>query len=116
GLVSCVAYRNPGLRAKSLATIDHLSLGGVDGGLGAGWHEAEAKAYGYEWPRIGVREDMLEEYAQVMRMLFDTESRRASFTGTHFRLDRYTARSSRRRTWPRRAASASRPGHRSRWG
>src|SRR2546430_17325427 len=39
------------------------------------------------WPRIGVREDMLEEYAQVMRMLFDTESRRASFSGTHVRLD-----------------------------
>jgi len=86
-LVYCVAYRNPGLHAKSLTTIDHLSLGRVDCGLGAGWHEAEAKAYGYEWPRIGVREDMLEEYAQVMRMLFDTESRRASFTGTHFRLD-----------------------------
>jgi alkanesulfonate monooxygenase SsuD/methylene tetrahydromethanopterin reductase-like flavin-dependent oxidoreductase (luciferase family) len=86
-LVYCVAYRNPGLHAKSLTTIDHLSNGRVDCGLGAGWHEAEAKAYGYEWPRIGVREDMLEEYAQVMRMLFDTESRRSSFAGTHFRLE-----------------------------
>ena len=86
-LVYCVAYRNPGLHAKSLTTIDHLSHGRVDCGLGAGWHEAEAKAYGYEWPRIGVREDMLEEYAQVMRMLFDTESRRATFSGRHFRLE-----------------------------
>jgi F420-dependent oxidoreductase-like protein len=86
-LVYCVAYRNPGLHAKSLTTIDHLSNGRVDCGLGAGWHEVEAKAYGYDFPRIGVREDMLEEYAQIMRMLFDTEARRSSFQGQHFRLE-----------------------------
>ncbi len=86
-LVYCVAYRNPGLHAKSLTTIDHLSGGRVDCGLGAGWHEIEAKAFGYEFPRIGVREDMLEEYTQIMRMLLDPESRRASFQGKHFRLE-----------------------------
>jgi alkanesulfonate monooxygenase SsuD/methylene tetrahydromethanopterin reductase-like flavin-dependent oxidoreductase (luciferase family) len=86
-LVYCVAYRNPGLHAKSLTTIDHLSNGRVDCGLGAGWHEIEARAYGYDFPRIGVREDMLEEYAQVMRMLFDPEARRSSFQGKHFRLE-----------------------------
>src|SRR5213076_2892633 len=57
-LVYCVAYRNPGLHAKSLTTIDHLSGGRVDCGLGAGWHEIEARAFGYDFPRIGVREDM----------------------------------------------------------
>src|SRR5437879_4918060 len=86
-LVYCVAYRNPGLHAKSLTTIDHLSGGRVDCGLGAGWHEIEARAFGYDFPRIGVREDMLEEYAQIMRMLLDPESRRSSFHGTHFRLE-----------------------------
>lgn len=86
-LVYCVAYRNPGLHAKSLTTIDHLSGGRVDCGLGAGWHEIEAKAFGYEFPGIGVREDMLEEYAQVMRLLFDPEAPRASFQGKHFRLE-----------------------------
>jgi len=86
-LVYCVAYRNPGLHAKSLTTIDHLSQGRVDCGLGAGWHEVEARAFGYEFPRIGVREDMLEEYAQCMRLLLDPESRRASFQGKHFRLE-----------------------------
>jgi F420-dependent oxidoreductase-like protein len=84
--VYCVAYRNPALLAKSLTTIDHLSNGRVDCGLGAGWHEIEAKAYGYEFPRIGIREDMLEEYAQVMRLLLDPERRRADFEGKHFRL------------------------------
>ena len=79
-------YRNPGLLAKSLTTIDHLSNGRVDCGLGAGWHDVEAKAYGYPFPTIGPREDMLEEYAQIMRLLLDPEQRRASFEGKHFRV------------------------------
>ena len=84
--VYCVVYRNPGLLAKSLTTIDHLSNGRVDCGLGAGWHDVEAKAYGYPFPTIGPREDMLEEYAQIMRLLLDPEQRRASFEGKHFRV------------------------------
>jgi alkanesulfonate monooxygenase SsuD/methylene tetrahydromethanopterin reductase-like flavin-dependent oxidoreductase (luciferase family) len=84
--VYCVVYRNPGLLAKSLATIDHLSNGRVDCGLGAGWHAIEATAYGYPFPTIGPREDMLEEYAQVMRLLLDPECPRANFEGQHFRL------------------------------
>jgi len=84
--VYCVAYRNPGLLAKSLTTIDHLSNGRVDCGLGAGWHDVEAKAYGIPFPSIGPREDMLEEYAQILRLLLDPEQRRASFDGKHFRL------------------------------
>ena len=84
--VYCVAYRNPGLLAKSLTTIDHLSGGRVDCGLGAGWHDVEAKAYGFPFPSIGPREDMLEEYARIMRLLLDPEQRRASFEGKHFRV------------------------------
>jgi len=86
-LVYCVAYRNPGLHAKSLTTIDHLSGGRVDCGIGAGWHDVEANAFGLAFPRIGVREDMLEEYAQCLRLLFDPEGRRANFQGQHFRLE-----------------------------
>jgi alkanesulfonate monooxygenase SsuD/methylene tetrahydromethanopterin reductase-like flavin-dependent oxidoreductase (luciferase family) len=86
-MVYCVVYRNPGLLAKSLTTIDHLSNGRVDCAIGAGWHEVEAKAFGFDFPRIGVREDMLEEYAQVLRLLFDPERRRASFTGQHYRIE-----------------------------
>jgi len=82
--VYCVAYRNPGLLAKSLTTIDHLSGGRVDCGLGAGWHDVEAKAFGYAFPSIGPREDMLEEYAQIMRLLLDPEQRRTNFQGKHF--------------------------------
>jgi alkanesulfonate monooxygenase SsuD/methylene tetrahydromethanopterin reductase-like flavin-dependent oxidoreductase (luciferase family) len=84
--VYCVVYRNPALLAKSLTTIDHLSNGRVDCGLGAGWHGVEATAYGYPFPSIGPREDMLEEYAQIMRLLLDPERRRADFEGKHFRV------------------------------
>jgi alkanesulfonate monooxygenase SsuD/methylene tetrahydromethanopterin reductase-like flavin-dependent oxidoreductase (luciferase family) len=86
-MVYCVLYRNPGLLAKSLTTVDHISGGRVDCALGAGWHQIEAQAFGYDFPSIGVREDMLEEYAQIMRMLFDPAQRRVSFAGTHFKLD-----------------------------
>ncbi len=84
--VYCVVYRNPALLAKSLTTIDHLSNGRVECGLGAGWHAVEAEAYGYAFPSIGPREDMLEEYAQILRLLLDPEQRRADFEGKHFRV------------------------------
>jgi alkanesulfonate monooxygenase SsuD/methylene tetrahydromethanopterin reductase-like flavin-dependent oxidoreductase (luciferase family) len=84
-LVWCINYRNPGLLAKSLTTIDHLSGGRVECGLGAGWHALEYQAFGIPFERIGVREDQLEEYAQVMRRLFDP-AKVAAFDGKHFRL------------------------------
>ena len=86
-MVYCVVYRNPGLLAKSLTTIDHISGGRVDCALGAGWHQIEAQAFGFDFPSIGVREDMLEEYAQIMRMMFDPKQRRVTFAGKHFRFD-----------------------------
>ena len=84
-LVWCINYRNPGLLAKSLTTIDHLSGGRVECGLGAGWHGIEYQAFGIPFERIGVREDQLEEYAQVMRRLFDPE-KVSTFDGKHFQL------------------------------
>ncbi len=84
-LVFSVNYRNPGLLAKSLCTIDHLSGGRVECGIGAGWHEAEYRGYGIPFERIGVREDQLEEAVQVLRLLFDQKV--SSFQGRHFRLN-----------------------------
>ncbi len=83
-LVFCISYRNPGLLAKALSTIDHLSGGRVECGLGTGWHEIEYRAFGIPFPSIGVREDQLEEYAQVLRLLFDQKV--ANFQGKHFQL------------------------------
>jgi alkanesulfonate monooxygenase SsuD/methylene tetrahydromethanopterin reductase-like flavin-dependent oxidoreductase (luciferase family) len=86
-LVFCLGYRTPGLLAKSLTTIDHLSGGRVNCGIGAGWHAIEFQAYGIPFPPIGVREDQLEEYAQILRLLFDPAVERAQFEGHHFRLE-----------------------------
>ena len=84
-LVFCVGYRHPGVLAKALSAIDHLSNGRADCGIGAGWDEVEFLAYGIPFPPIKIREDQLEEYAQVLRLLFD--ERRATFRGAHFRLE-----------------------------
>lgn len=84
-LVFCVGYRNPALLAKAATTLDHLSGGRFELGLGAGWHIHEATAYGYPFPDIGTRLDMLDEAATAMRRLF--EEPRVTFSGRHFQLD-----------------------------
>jgi alkanesulfonate monooxygenase SsuD/methylene tetrahydromethanopterin reductase-like flavin-dependent oxidoreductase (luciferase family) len=85
--VYCILYRNPGVLASALTSIDHLSGGRVECGIGAGWHEVEGRAFGIPFPPIGMREDMLEEYAQVLRLLFDPERPRVDFAGRHYRLE-----------------------------
>jgi len=82
--VFSIAYRNPGLLAKSVTTIDHISNGRVECGIGAGWNEPEYRAFGYDFPDIKTREDQLEEYAEALRLLFDEPF--ADFTGTHYTL------------------------------
>lgn len=83
-LVFCVSYRSPGLLAKSMTAIDHISNGRAECGLGAGWNEPEYLSYGYAFPPIKTREDQLEEYAQALRMLFDAPF--ADLDGTHYTL------------------------------
>lgn len=85
-LVFCINYRNPGLLAKSLVTIDHVSGARAECAIGAGWHEPEYQAFGIPFERIGVREDQLEEYAQCLRMLFDPTVPVANFDGRYFQL------------------------------
>lgn len=85
-LVFCVNYRHPAVLASGLTTLDHLSDGRVECGVGAGWHEAEYRAFGIPFAPIGVREDQLEEYVQVLRLLFDPAVKRATFAGRHFQL------------------------------
>jgi alkanesulfonate monooxygenase SsuD/methylene tetrahydromethanopterin reductase-like flavin-dependent oxidoreductase (luciferase family) len=84
-LVFSVSYRYPIVLAKAMTAIDLLSNGRVTCGLGTGWHEPEYRAYGIPFPSNGVREDQLEEYAQVLRLLFDEPF--AEFRGQHFTLD-----------------------------
>lgn len=84
-LVFCVGYRNPGVLCKAAVTIDHLSGGRIELGLGAGWNEREFQAFGMPFRPIKERLDHLEETAMVLRRLFDGE--RVSFAGQHVHLE-----------------------------
>jgi F420-dependent oxidoreductase-like protein len=84
-LVFYVGYRNPALLAKAATTLDHISDGRFELGLGAGWHIWEANAYGYPFPDIGTRLDMLEEATQIIRRMLTEE--RTSFSGVHYQVD-----------------------------
>lgn len=81
-LVFYIGYRNPALLAKAATTLDHITNGRFELGLGAGWHIWEATAYGYAFPDIGTRLDMLDEAAQLIRRLLTEE--RTTYNGKHF--------------------------------
>ncbi|MGH7934857.1 MAG: TIGR03560 family F420-dependent LLM class oxidoreductase [Candidatus Binataceae bacterium] len=83
-LVLCNSFRNPGLLAKNLTTIDNISNGRLEVGLGAGWMDEEYRGYGYEFPTIGARLRQLEEGLQVLKLLF-TE-KKATFEGRYYKL------------------------------
>lgn len=82
-LVFYVGYRNPGILAKAASTLDHLSHGRFELGLGAGWHEQEAEAFGYDFPPVAQRLDMLEEAVPLIRSLLTEE--RTTHEGEWFR-------------------------------
>jgi alkanesulfonate monooxygenase SsuD/methylene tetrahydromethanopterin reductase-like flavin-dependent oxidoreductase (luciferase family) len=84
-LVMYVGYRTPGVLAKAATTIDHLSGGRFELGLGSGWHEQECRAFGYPFPPIAVRSAMLDEAATIIRSLLTQP--RTTFHGTHFSVD-----------------------------
>lgn len=84
-LVGSVTYRNPAMLAKMAATIDHISGGRLEFGIGAGWHEAEHQGYGIEFPSPGTRVEMLDEALTVIRRLWTED--RVSFTGKYYTLD-----------------------------
>ncbi len=84
-LVLGMNYRHPAVLANALCTIDQLSGGRLEIGLGAGWHEPEYRAYGIPFPPIKERMDILEEGVQVVRLL--TTQDRSDFAGKHFTLN-----------------------------
>jgi F420-dependent oxidoreductase-like protein len=83
-LVYSVGYRHPAVLANAIATIDHLSHGRADLGLGAGWHQPEYDAYGIPFPSAGVRLRQLDEGIQCVRLLLTQDS--ADFEGEFFTL------------------------------
>jgi len=84
-MCTCMGYRNPAYLAKVAATIDIVSGGRVEMGIGAGWYEHEWRAYGYGFPRAGERLAMLDEGVQIMRQLWTTGT--ATLAGKHYQVD-----------------------------
>ena len=84
-LVSPVTFRHPSELAKVAATVDHVSAGRVELGLGAGWNESEHTAYGFPFPDLGERMELLEEQVEIVHRSWTEDS--FSFTGRHYRLD-----------------------------
>ncbi|WAC93895.1 TIGR03560 family F420-dependent LLM class oxidoreductase [Mycobacterium sp. Aquia_213] len=84
-LVSSVTYRNPAVLAKMAVTVDHISGGRLNFGIGAGWHEAEHCGYGIDFPGAGARVAMVDEALTVLRRLWTEDS--VTFKGRFFALD-----------------------------
>ncbi len=66
-MCTCMSYRNPAYLAKVAATVDVVSGGRVEMGIGGGWYEHEWRAYGYGFPPARERLRALDEGVQIMR-------------------------------------------------
>jgi F420-dependent oxidoreductase-like protein len=84
-MCTCIGYRNPMYLAKVAATVDAISGGRVEMGVGAGWYEHEWTAYGYGFPGAGDRLSMLEEGVEIMHQAWRDGV--AHFAGEHFQVD-----------------------------
>jgi F420-dependent oxidoreductase-like protein len=84
-LVSPVTFRHPSVLAKNVVTVDQVSGGRVEVGMGAGWMEAEHRAYGFPFPKLGERLRLLAEQVEIVHRLLTEE--RVAFEGAHYRLD-----------------------------
>ena len=84
-LVTGVTYRNPGILAKIVTTLDVISRGRAILGIGGAWYDVEHQGLGIDYPGDGVRLDMLAEAVQICRAMFTGDD--VSFTGEYFRLD-----------------------------
>jgi alkanesulfonate monooxygenase SsuD/methylene tetrahydromethanopterin reductase-like flavin-dependent oxidoreductase (luciferase family) len=83
-LVVCEALRHPAVLAKALATLDRLTGGRLDVGLGAGWYEPEYEALGMAMPRPGVRIERLREATEIVAGLLGGEP--LTYDGTYYRV------------------------------
>jgi len=86
-MVSSATFRLPGPLAIAVATVDAMSAGRVELGLGAGWFEDEHRAYGVPFPSTGERFDRLEEQLAIVTGLWTTPvGERFDFQGRHYQL------------------------------
>jgi alkanesulfonate monooxygenase SsuD/methylene tetrahydromethanopterin reductase-like flavin-dependent oxidoreductase (luciferase family) len=84
-MVTCQSYRNPALLAKIAADVDVMSGGRLEFGIGAGWKEAEYRAYGYEFPPAPVRVDELVDAIEICTRMWREE--RATYRGKRYSIE-----------------------------
>ena len=83
-LVTGNTYRNPAILARQAVTVDHISGGRLNFGIGAAWDEREHQGYGLPFPGIGERVRRLDEACQVIRQVW-TETT-PTFEGRYYQL------------------------------
>jgi F420-dependent oxidoreductase-like protein len=84
-IVTCNGYRNPALLAKMASTVDVLSHGRLNFGIGSGWYEHEYQAYGYDYPSAPDRLRYLREAVQIIHKMWSDEE--ATFHGKYYQID-----------------------------
>ena len=84
-MCTCMGYRNPAYLAKVAATVDIVSGGRVEMGIGGGWYEHEWRAYGYGFPSVPERLRMLREGVDIMQQAWTTG--RATLDGEFYQVD-----------------------------
>lgn len=89
-LVTGVTYRHPSVLAAEAVTVDHVSAGRLEIGMGAAWFADEHEALGIPFPTVGERGRRLEEAVRLMRALMTQDS--VSFAGRHYQLHAATYR------------------------
>jgi F420-dependent oxidoreductase-like protein len=83
-MVTCNSFRNPSLLAKMAATIDNISNGKLELGIGAGIQKYEHVAYGFDFPSLKVRVERLYEAVEIIKKMWTKNL--MSFDGKHYRI------------------------------
>jgi F420-dependent oxidoreductase-like protein len=84
-MCTCMGYRNPAYLAKVAATVDVISGGRVEMGIGAGWYEHEWRAYGYGFPEPRARMRMFREACEIITRMWTEDE--PTFHGEHYTID-----------------------------
>ena len=84
-MCTCNSYRPPSYLAKVAATVDAISGGRLEMGIGAGWYEHEYAGYGYDFPKPSVRIGMLREGVEIMRRMWTEDV--VDYDGTYYNLE-----------------------------
>lgn len=83
-MCTCNSYRPPSYLAKVASTIDVISNGRIEMGIGAGWYEHEYLGYGYQFPKASVRIGMLREAVEIMKAMWTQDE--VTYDGEYYEL------------------------------